>query len=130
MQRLPRIRMTCGTVGRTRITRGGTGKSTVSGVMTARTTIMRICCAAYQCIIMAVTRTATRRCYNNTRMTRITCMHALPRSCMTRCTVTAANKVLLIRVVRRHQAAVTVMTAGTGIMRLRCTAYQCIIMTA
>ena len=94
MQRLPRIRMARRTVGRCRVAVGRAGQGTVICIMTACTGIVRIGCTAYQCIRMAVARTAGGCSHCDARMARIIRMHAIQGSGMTRCTVAARNKVL------------------------------------
>ena len=51
-------------------------------------------------------------------------MNVTPDGTVTRRTVAAQCKGLGIGAIRRHQAAVGIMTAGTSVMRIICSAHQ------
>ena len=125
MNRIKRIDMTGGTVGRGRVADGRADKCAAAGIMTARTRIMRFWGCAYKRIIMAVT--ACGQCYNNARMAIPGCrMNCAPRTRMT------GGTIARVRVAYSGAdlcAAAGIMTAGTRIMGIRSCAYQRIIMT-
>ena len=73
--------------------------------MAADTCIMRICCTAYQGIIM--TAGTGGRCYNNARMNKRCCrMQRPPGVRMTRCTVTASAEGRIISAISRYKCPV------------------------
>ena len=124
VRRLPGACMTRRTVGRGRVSDGRTDQRTAAGIVTARTGVMRLRRCAYQRIIMTA---GTAGCtYRDTRMAGIRCMGCIPGARMTRRTV-GRGRVADGRADQRTAAGI--VTARTGVMRLRRRAYQCIIVT-
>ena len=128
MGRFPGASMTGGTVPRSGLPCCKADTSAGCGVMTGGTGIMGINCGADQSVIVAV-RTASGAGYgDDTTVNRRIHVQGIPVASMTGRTVAAGKHGFTKR--QALEAAVCVVTGRTGVMGVRCTAVQGVVMTA
>ena len=127
MSGLPAADMTAGTVARCGFADCETDPDTSCGVVTRRTGVMCIGCSTDQSVVM--TRVTGGACDGNNPAV-IWCgdVGVLPGVVMTSRTVTGAQQGLTNR--QTAEAAVGIVTAGTGVMGVGCAAVEGVVVTA